>query len=829
MAFIPLLALAGCVGYTRRKFCFWIKPLLALDSPYFDIRKYRTLFFTASALLILLFAKYALSYRPQVNLQDLIYESAEATHEERGAPSQPPNKGTYLEAFGSPDSNLFYLEGIDFLSTEGINLLYELEQDILHKIPYLREIFSVINLFPPHVKLPLQKMNAQQNQQWLKRRIFDSPKIARSLISPDGYKTLVVLDFEALPAESTPKPRYSKRFSTKSSESPYIQIGRAMEQIRERYEQSLSPGLKIWPSGAAHIVYQQYTFYIEDLSKIFILLLLIMALLIFCMLRSWLAFFGTALSAFFSNWLTIGAMSMLNLQVDLTFFMIPITISVATAIGYSVHFYNHFRHSLQHTSVDIALAISWLRCFQPITFTAITTMFSFLSLHLVPIPAIQNTGYTCLLSILVIYIFTMTLFPLILSFTRFRGKYRNVLQHSKWALSSQLEILARISFRFRKWIIVFSCILLGVSLFYASRLRANYQFSEFMGSENQIVKEIQYLEQSEFAPVGTVSIIIHNPNGLFLQTAPSILLQDWQQIIAEIETEDIVKQAFWLGNLIEDAAQLRQQKQGLASIRSIAELNGLLLLSRRLSRFNAYSWLSTDQKSLRILVKIQSFQSRPLIDLVQKYQQRFKTASPAGTQISFTGFLIDTSRGDLLMTKSFIKSIVVSLLIIFFLLLLIFRRLYITLISLIPNVFPIILIGGFISFMEIDLNSFNFLMFPMVIGLIVDDTIHFFYTLVKRFDSSKNYHASIHTTLVQVGPALVETTIILCSSFAVFAFSKFQGLANMGLFTVLVIFIALVSDLILGPICLSMLSSEHLQYKPLRRGIFLRPHKAKKK
>ena len=111
-------------------------------------------------------------------------------------------------------------------------------------------------------------------------------------------------------------------------------------------------------------------------------------------------------------------------------------------------------------------------------------------------------------------------------------------------------------------------------------------------------------------------------------------------------------------------------------------------------------------------------------------------------------------------------------------------------------------------------------MFPMVIGLIVDDTIHFFYTLVKRFDSSKNYRASIHTTLVQVGPALVETTIILCSSFAVFAFSKFQGLANMGLFTVFVIFIALVSDLILGPICLSMLSSKHLKYKPLRRCTF---------
>ena len=677
------------------------------------------LLFTASALCILLFAKHALSYRPQVNLQNLSYtkdepDGSSAENSSFPKPQNIENKQAYLQSFGSPDSNLFYLEGIDFLSIEGINFLYQIEKDILRKIPYLREVSSIIKLFPPNIKLPLQKENANQSQEWLKQRVSNSPEIAGNLISPDSYKTLIVLDFQDLPAESIQKPDTSsssfwatsaKRFSTKSSESPYIQIGRAMEQIRERYKQSPDLGLKIWASGAAHIVYQQYAFYVQDLSKIFILLLLVMSLLIFFMLRSWLAFLGTVFSAFFSNWLTIGAMSMLNLQVDLTFFMIPITISVATAIGYSVHFYNHFRHSLQHTSVDTALAIAWLRCFQPITFTAITTMFSFLSLHLVPIPAIQNTGYACLLSVLAIYIFTMVLFPLVLSFTRFRGKFRNTLQHSKWAISSQLETLAHISFRFRKWIIVFSCILLAISLFYVSRLRANYQFSEFMGSENQIVKEIQYLEQSEFAPVGTVSIIIHNANGLFSKTAPHVLLQEWQQVMGEIEAENIVKQVFWIGNLIEDAAQLKQQKQGgLASIRSIAQLNGLLLLSRRLSRFTADSWLSPDRKSLRILVKVKSFESEPLIHLVQKYQKRLEMVAPVGTQVSFTGFLIDTSRGDLLMTKSFIKSIVASLFIIFFLLLLIFRRLYITLISLIPNVFPIVVIGGLISFLNIDLK-----------------------------------------------------------------------------------------------------------------------------
>ncbi len=771
---------------------------------------------------MLLLARYTLAYRPSVNVENLSYISEETEMARRA----------YLQAFGSPDSNLFYLEGMDFLSRAGINFLYRLEQDIAAEIPYLKQISSVLDLFPPNVRLPLsdaspeQDREAVRNQRWLSRRALHSPAATGHLVSRDGRKALIVLDFETLPTEE------ELRAEGQPQESPLIIIGRAMEQIQQRYRKAplVPAGLKIWTSGAAHIVYQQFSFYISDLTKVFVLLLIVMLLLIFFMLRSWLAFIGTLLSSFIANWLTIGIMSMLGLSVDLTFLMIPVTIGVATSIGYSVHFYNHFKHSLQHTSVDMALAIAWMRCVRPITFTAMTTMFSFLSLRVVPIPAIQTTGYSCLLEVLFIYLFTMTLFPMILSFTRFNDKYRALLRRSKWAFSTQLARVTQFSFRFRKMIIVSALLLFSLALYYIMDLRANYKFSEFMGSENQVIKDLAHLSQSDFAPVGTVSVVIYNEDGLFPQSDKGLkMLGHLNQVLEDMEREDIVRQTFWLGDLIEDAAQLKGRQDGIASVQSMAQLNGLLLLSKRLSGFDAVNWLSQDLKSLRILLEVKSFESLPFIDLARRYEQRIARAveqSPgdAGqTQVFFTGFIMDTSRGDLLMTRSFVKSIIISILIVFFLLLLIFRRLYVTLISLIPNVFPIVMIGGIISLLNIDLNSFNFLMFPMVIGLIVDDTIHFFYTVTSRFDSSQNYGASIHATLSQVGPALVETTIILCSSFAVFMFSRFQGLAYMGLFTVLVILIALLADLILGPIFLSLLPHEYLKQKPLRRWVFWGP------
>ncbi len=799
--------------------------LLSLNSPYFGIRKYRSIILTTVILLVFIVAPYTLSYRPSVNVNNLSYVS-ENTLEAKKA---------YLDAFGSPDSNAFYLEGIDFLSEKGINFLYQFEQDIQAQIPFLKDSNSIIKLFPPSIHLPLEigSPEAERNQKWLKRRALSSLVTARQIISEDGRKTLLVMDFETLPSEQ------ELAVQGLPVESPYISIGRAMEKLLQDYllkwarlataqadkqrQEKPTQELKIWSSGAAHIVYQQFSFYLKDLRKIFILLLCVMLLLIFLMLRSWLAFIGTISVSILANWLTIGFMSILGFSVDLTFLMIPVTIGIATAIGYSVHFYNHFKHSLQHTSVDTALAIAWLRCIQPITFTALTTMFSFLSLWLVPIPAIQATGYVCLLETLLIYILTMTLFPLLLSFTNFKEKYNKLQLHNNWALSVQLERLIKFSFRFQKTILSSALLLFLIGLYYISGLRANYKFSEFMGQENQIVKDLAYLEQTEFAPVGNVSIIVYNENGLFMNGDEGIaMLQNLNKILKEIEKEDAIKHSFWLGELIEDAAQIKGQKNGVASISSMAELNGLLLLSKRLSRFDAARWLSLDQKSLRILLEVKTFESQPFIALIEKYRQQIETAAP-GSRAFFTGFIMDTSRGDLLMTQSFIKSIIFSILIVFALLLLIFRRLYVTLVSLIPNVFSIVMIGGIISFLDINLNSFNFLMFPMVIGLIVDDTIHFFHTVVSRFDSSKNYKISINMALAKVGPALVETTIILCTTFSVFFFSKFQGLAYMGVFTVIVILIALYADLVLGPLCLSLLPIDKLQHKPLPRLMLWKP------
>ena len=834
--------------------------MLSLNSPYFHIRRQRGVILFLLILLLFALAQNTISYRPSVNVDDLGYASQETEQA----------KDAYMKAFGSPDSNLFYLEGMDFLSEQGINLLYRLEQEIWAEIPFLKKINSIIHFFPANVELPLKlgTEEAALNQQWLKQRVLQSPAAVNRLISADGRKVLVVMNFVPLPGQTEYVENSSREENDQpvaveniATESPYISIGREMDTILQRYRQSrwADSGLKIWSSGAAYIVYQQFSFYVSDLSKIFLLLLLVMLCLIFVMLRSWLAFVATVFNAFVTNWLTVGVMSWLNLQVDLTFLMIPITIGVATAIGYSVHFYNHFRHSLSHTNVETALAIAWLRCVRPITFTALTTMFSFLSLRLVPIRAIQVTGYACLLEVFIIYIFTMTIFPLILSFTRYSlqtetKKRRQLIKFSKrilplqassnGQLGRQLEWLSRYVFRYRKIITIISALLFLVALYYTMKLRANYKFSEFMGRENQIVRELEYLAESDLAPVGTISIVVYSANGLFSPEGDSssiFMLKRLDDILQQMSEETVIRKISWLGNLIEDAVLLRKQNGGITAIRSMAELNGLLLLSRRLSGFDAADWLSQDRKSLRILLEVNNFESKFLIDLMQKYRPLIEMAVAgkgdfdntaanssnnnsdysSEAHVFFTGFMMDTSRGDTLMTRSFIQSILVSIVIVFFFLLLIFRRLYVTLISLIPNVFPIVLTAGFISFWGIPLNSFNFLMFPMVIGLIVDDTIHFFYTVICRLDSSRNYRVSIRMTLLQVGPALVQTTVILCSAFAVFWFSKFQGLAYMGFFTVLVIFLALFADLVLGPIFLALLPVEKLQHKTLghRRAV----------
>ena len=120
-----------------------------------------------------------------------------------------------------------------------------------------------------------------------------------------------------------------------------------------------------------------------------------------------------------------------------------------------------------------------------------------------------------------------------------------------------------------------------------------------------------------------------------------------------------------------------------------------------------------------------------------------------------------------------------------------------------PNIAAILLVVGMMGYMGINIDIGVAISAAVILGIAVDDTIHFF---SKYFDAikTKTFESAIDYVISHSGNAMILTTFILSFTFAIFAVSSFVPNVNFAIVTVSALNIALLLDLILLPALLSL-------------------------
>jgi hypothetical protein len=125
-------------------------------------------------------------------------------------------------------------------------------------------------------------------------------------------------------------------------------------------------------------------------------------------------------------------------------------------------------------------------------------------------------------------------------------------------------------------------------------------------------------------------------------------------------------------------------------------------------------------------------------------------------------------------------------------------------ISMLPNLAPIVTVLGIIGWCSIPLNMFTMLVGSIAIGLSVDNTIHFMSNFRKYFAETKNINTAVNKALMTVGRALLTTSVVLSIGFFIFMFSYMNNLFEFGLFTGIIIILALLSNFFMAPALLRL-------------------------
>ncbi len=165
-----------------------------------------------------------------------------------------------------------------------------------------------------------------------------------------------------------------------------------------------------------------------------------------------------------------------------------------------------------------------------------------------------------------------------------------------------------------------------------------------------------------------------------------------------------------------------------------------------------------------------------------------------------TGSGVIYTKGTTYLVGNLFTSLIAAVIVIGILMSLLFRSWRMVLISLIPNILPLVFTSGLMGYLGVPIKPSTILVFSIAFGISVDDTIHFLAKYRQELKlQSWNIKGSVLNAIKETGVSMVYTSIILFFGFSIFIASNFGGTQALGILVSVTLFVAMLSNLILLP------------------------------
>ena len=194
-------------------------------------------------------------------------------------------------------------------------------------------------------------------------------------------------------------------------------------------------------------------------------------------------------------------------------------------------------------------------------------------------------------------------------------------------------------------------------------------------------------------------------------------------------------------------------------------------------------------------------QYKEYLDVVMPYlEDQFREED-----VAVTGHMVLFARMIERFITSMVKSYAAALFVITLLMILIIGRIRIGLMSMVANIVPIVCVFGLMGALDIPVDMSTILIGSLVLGLVVDDTIHFLHHFRREYEKTPNVETAVLETFNATGRALAVTSLVLCGGFFIYMTSYLANNVRFGLLSGCGVLFALVADFFLAPALLSLM------------------------
>jgi hypothetical protein len=573
-----------------------------------------------------------------------------------------------------------------------------------------------------------------------------------------------------------------------------------IKDLSEKY--SKENKVEIHYSGMPYILTVTMTLVKRELFIFVIMSILIAAVILYFFFRSVRVVLSSLLVVGMSILWTLGLLALFNFKITILTGVIP-SLIVIIAIENCIYILNkyHWEYRL-HNDKDLALRNAVQRIGVASLMTNMATALGFAAFILVPSQMLWEFGIVTSISIMVEYALSIILLPIIFSYlpppsekhTRHldNGFFRKIVERIIFLVEHK-----------RKPIYITSLILLLIGIVGVSKMKTSGKITDDFQQKDPISIDLKFFEEN-FGGVMPfeISIDTKKKNGAMAMSTVSKIeklqkyIDSFPEFSKPISIAELLKfsrQAYYGGDSAKYSMPSSMESSFIMSY-----------LPKNTSKGNTEllnSYIDTTYQITRVNYHIADLPTNRLDSVMAKIQPQIDSLFPAGKfEVKITGNSIVYARGTNFLIRHLFESVTIAIILISLLMALLFSSFRMILVSMIPNIIPLIITAAIMGFTGVPIKPSTIIIFSVALGISVDNAIQYLsrYRHELKVTGGKIKESAINA-LHEAGFSMIYTSIVLVLGFSVFIVSEFGGTQALGMLISTSLFIAMFFNILVLP------------------------------
>ncbi len=740
----------------------------------------------------------------------------------------------FRNQFGRDEKIIIALKTKDVFKPEFLKTLFTLHDDIAQNAPYIKEVNSLKNarkttgnedelivedLFEDGIpadagQLEEIKKFALSNPVYENLYLSEDASFTTIMITTQTYTSIgVVAETESEMLESGfddagfDEPSHavvdqSASNSVAAEEREFINVLEtneliaSIEKILKKYQ---NDDIKIYIAGSPIVTKNLQSSLISDMSTFILYVIITIAILLLVMFKRVSGILLPLFVVVLTLLSTVGSMSLAGAPITAMTQILP-SLLLAVGVGASVHllamFYKKY-DEVKDKKVAIAYALghSGLAIFM----TSLTTAASLASFSFSDIAPVANLGIFSALGVSYQLMLTLIFLPALISLLPIKARQHSI-DEKPMLLDRLVHGIGVFSITYPRSIVSVAAMIIIVSFSLAASMQFSHNPLHWFAADNEVRINTEIIDKELKGSI-TIEVVLdtQKENGVYEPAFLNTIEQVTQKIYTYKGENYFIGKIVSINDVIKEINKaLNENRQSEYRIPQDKDLIAQeFLLFENSGSDDLEEIVDSRFSKTRLSIKAPWVDSVEYVELMNELDLLLNDAFQGMATVSITGtlpILADTITKSI---KSSIESYIIAFGVIAILMIILLGSIKFGLLSMFPNLTPIMIGVALMVVLDMPLDMFTILIGAIAIGMVVDDTVHFMHNFNRYYAQTKNVDEAVLLTINSTGRAIFITSIVLSSGFLVFMFASMTNLYNFGLITGTVVLTAMLADLVL--------------------------------